>query len=200
MATEIPFIENLKKRIPGLEKNWSRYKYMFRERKVSAKTTLIHQGETLKTIFIVNKGCLRVWFDNRGRDITLGFLFENCAIASLHSYRRTSTKSDFLLESVEPTELYEVKEEDAAQLYRENEELREYLLEYTLERFDHYITFFLSRIRETPEERYLDLISRQPDIISRVPHHYIASYLGISPVFLSRIRNRIWKEHRARSL
>ncbi|TGL93107.1 Crp/Fnr family transcriptional regulator [Leptospira barantonii] len=198
MYSDLPFIENLKRRIPGLEKNWSRYKTMLRERKIPPKTVLIRRGEDNKSIFIVRKGCLRIWFDDDGKDITIAFFFENRVIGSLHSYRGTTASSQFLLESVEPTELYEISGEDAATLYRENDEFKEYLLEYTLERFDTYMRLFLSRIRESPERRYLNLIKEQPDIISRVPQHYIASYLGITPVSLSRIRNRVWKEHKGR--
>ncbi|AYV54061.1 Crp/Fnr family transcriptional regulator [Leptospira kmetyi] len=198
MYTDLPFIENLKRRIPGLEKNWSRYKNMLRERKIPPKTVLIRRGEYNKSIFIVRKGCLRIWFDDDGKDITIAFFFENRVIGSLHSYRGTQAASQFLLESVEATELYEISGEDAATLYRENDEFKEYLLEYTLERFDTYMRLFLSRIRESPERRYLNLIKEQPDIISRVPQHYIASYLGITPVSLSRIRNRVWKEHKGK--
>lgn len=49
---------------------------------------------------------------------------------------------------------------------------------------------FLSRIKNTPQQRYEELLKEYPNIIQRVPQHYIASYLGITPVSLSRIRNR----------
>ncbi|AOP33788.1 cyclic nucleotide-binding protein [Leptospira tipperaryensis] len=196
MISDIPFIENLKKKIPSLDENWPRYKHMLEERTVPPRTVLIHKGEFVKTIFIVKKGCLRIWFDDDGRDITVAFFFENRPITSLHSYRGTNETSGFVLESVETTEFYMVSAENAALIYQENEKLKDFVLEYTLERFDTYMALFLSRIRESPEERYLNLIRQQPDIISRVPQHYIASYLGITPVSLSRIRNRVWKEHK----
>ncbi|EQA43243.1 hypothetical protein LEP1GSC050_1702 [Leptospira broomii serovar Hurstbridge str. 5399] len=97
---------------------------------------------------------------------------------------------------MEPTELYFITEQDAAQIYRENEGIVEYLREFAMERFDAYMVLFLSRIRDSPEQRYLNLVKQQPDILTRVPQHYIASYLGITPVSLSRIRNRVWKEHK----
>jgi hypothetical protein len=58
------------------------------------------------------------------------------------------------------------------------------------QRFRNYSNLFLSRIKDTPRERYEDLILNHPEIIKRVPQHYIASYLGITPTSLSRIRNR----------
>ncbi|TGJ98443.1 Crp/Fnr family transcriptional regulator [Leptospira langatensis] len=193
--SDLPLIQQIKKRIPNLEKNWDRYKHMLRERKVPAKTVLFKEGEYAKTIFIVRNGCLRIKFDDNGRDITIAFIFANRAVTSIHSYRGTHKESRFGLESIEPSEIYYITEEDATTLYKENEGLKEILLEFTLERFENYLGLFLSRIRDSPEERYLNLIKQQPDIVSRIPQHYIASYLGITPVSLSRIRNRVWKEH-----
>ena len=59
------------------------------------------------------------------------------------------------------------------------------------ERTFHYMQHFLSFIRDTPQERYLNLLNQKPHIIQRVPQHYIASYLGISTVHLSRIKKKI---------
>ncbi len=194
--SELPIIEYVKKRIPGLEENWHKYKHMLQEKTVPAKTILITKGQHTKDIFIVRKGCLRLCFDDEGKDITMAFFFENRAVTSLHTYRGTVKTSKLSIESIEPTDLYIIKEEDALKLYQEMEEVKEYLLEYVMERFDAYLTLFLSRIKDSPEERYLNLIKEQPDLINRIPQHYIASYLGITPVSLSRIRNRVWKEHK----
>ena len=61
------------------------------------------------------------------------------------------------------------------------------------QRLEHYISLFLSRIRDTPQQRYWDLVADHPEIVRRVPQHYIASYLGITAVSLSRIRNKTGK-------
>ena len=62
--------------------------------------------------------------------------------------------------------------------------------EKIIERFSFYQHLFLSRIKNTPQQRYEELLKEYPNIIQRVPQHYIASCLGITPVSLSRIRNR----------
>ena len=59
-----------------------------------------------------------------------------------------------------------------------------------LDRMIHYSELFLSRIKETPQQRYEALVKEHPEIITQIPQHYIATYLGISPVSLSRIRGR----------
>ena len=59
------------------------------------------------------------------------------------------------------------------------------------ERFIAYTEYFLSRIKESPEKRYISLLEKRPELVRRVPDHYIASFLGITPVSLSRIKKRI---------
>ena len=69
-------------------------------------------------------------------------------------------------------------------------ELQKELAEFALSRMIDYSHLFLSRIKDTPQERYENLVAEHPEIISRIPQHFIASYLGITPVSLSRIRSR----------
>ncbi len=71
--------------------------------------------------------------------------------------------------------------------------MQKFMNELLLRRFMHYAKLFFSRIKDKPAERYEDLIKNHPNILRRVPQHYIASYLGITPVSLSRIRNRAAK-------
>jgi hypothetical protein len=70
-------------------------------------------------------------------------------------------------------------------------EICEQLSDIFLDRQINYMSHFLSFIRDTPKERYLNLLKEKPHIIRRVPQHYIASYLGITSVSLSRIRNAV---------
>ena len=132
---------------------------------IPSKTVLLEEGKIADKIYLVRKGCLRLFFYNEGKDITFQFFFEGDFVASFDSLYR-GTPSLFSLESIEPSE------------------------EKTIERFSFYQHLFLSRIKNTPQQRYEELLKEYPNIIQRVPQHYIASYLGITPVSLSRIRNR----------
>jgi hypothetical protein len=79
-------------------------------------------------------------------------------------------------------------------LSRDNAFLKE-MVEIIFDRQIHYMREFMSFIRDTPEERYLNLVRDKPHILQRVPQHYIASYLGITPVHLSRIRNKTGRKN-----
>ncbi|MCS3163559.1 Crp/Fnr family transcriptional regulator [Bacteroides fragilis] len=135
------------------------------------------------------KVLLRLFFYNEGKDITFQFFFEGDFVASFDSlYKRKP--SLFSLESIEQTEVFAIKREDFYSLMEQTPLLKREYEEKLIERFHVYQQLFLSRIKNTPQQRYEELLREYPGIIQRVPQHYIASYLGITPVSLSRIRNR----------
>jgi len=67
------------------------------------------------------------------------------------------------------------------------------MLDFIAGRQFHYMKQLISFIKDKPQDRYLNLLRDHPEIVQRVPQHYIASYLGITPVSLSRIRNKLLK-------
>lgn len=156
---------------------------------VPSKTVLLEEGKVARKLYFVRKGCLRLFFYSAGRDVTFQFFFEGDFVASFDSlYKRTP--SLFFLESIEPTELQVISRDDFFNLIEGDSSLRQKYEEKIIDRFHAYQQLFLSRIRNTPQQRYEELLKEYPNIIKRVPQHYIASYLGITPVSLSRIRNR----------
>jgi CRP-like cAMP-binding protein len=77
--------------------------------------------------------------------------------------------------------------------------LREQFMSLLVRRMGDYGRLFLSRIKDSPQERYQTLLREQPEIVRRVPQHYVASYLGITPVSLSRIRGRLLRKNQGSS-
>ncbi len=156
---------------------------------VPARTILLEEGKVADKLYWIRKGCLRLFFCNDGKDITFQFFFEGDFVASFDSlYNRQP--SLFSLESIEPAELSAIEWADFYALVRREPSLRRAYEAKLVERFRTYQLLFLSRIKNTPRQRYEELLKEYPDIARRVPQHYIASYLGITPVSLSRIRNR----------
>ena len=156
---------------------------------IPAKTVLLEKGKVADRLYLIRKGCLRLYFYNEGNDITFQFFFENDFVASFDSlyYHQPSS---FYLESIEPTEVTVIQRDDFYRLIDESIEARKLYEEKLIERFHTYQQLFLDHIKYTPQQRYEKLVKDEPLIIQRVPQHYIASYLGITPVSLSRIRNR----------
>lgn len=166
-----------------------RFDDFFTEREIPAKTLLLREGEISGFVHYVEKGCLRQWFNKDGKDITCQFFFEGQPVASIDSFI-TNQPSMFNIETIEPSVVVSIDKEHFGQLRQMFPEFGEGFQQYIFQRFRNYAQLFLSRIKDTPRERYADLIKNHPEIVKRVPQHYIASYLGITPISLSRIRNR----------
>ena len=77
-----------KDKFPHLIQHWDTYIGMHKRIEVPARTVLLHEGEISKRSFVVEKGCLRVWFNNNGKDTTFQFFFEGEGLASLESFRK----------------------------------------------------------------------------------------------------------------
>ena len=168
---------------------WSGIKDSFEQRTIPSKTVLLNEGEVAKNLYYIEKGCLRLYFYNEGKDITFQFFFEESIVASFDSMY-AGLPSLFSLESIEPTTIRTVSKKDFYDLVNKRPEAKQEYEHKIIDRFHTYQKLFLSRIKNTPQQRYEELLKEYPHILQRVPQHYIASYLGITPVSLSRIRNR----------
>lgn len=156
---------------------------------IPSKTILLKDGNVADKLYLIRKGCMRLFFYHEGKDITFQFFFEGDFVASFDSlYKRQP--SLFFLESIEPTEVFVIKRDDFYALIETVPSLKKYYEEKLIECFHVYQQLFLSRIKNTPQQRYEELLREYPNIIQRVPQHYIASYLGVTSVSLSRIKNR----------
>ena len=80
---------------------WSKFRHLFKRQEVPAKTILLQEGQISRTMFFVEKGCLRTWVNNDGKEITTQFFFEGDKVASIESYR-TNQPSLYSIESLEP--------------------------------------------------------------------------------------------------
>jgi CRP-like cAMP-binding protein len=170
--------------------DWEKYGHLIKEKTIPPKTILLNEGEVSRNAYFIRDGCLRLWFNNKGKDITFQFFFENEAVSSVESFR-SGEPSLFSIESVEPTKVYVISKKSFEQIFMSDPVYAALVQETMVKRMSHYSRLFMSYIKNTPEERYRDLLKNSPHIIKRVPQHYIASYLGITSVSLSRIRNRV---------
>lgn len=172
---------------------WQSYINCFNRIEVSAKTVLLNEGDISKKIYLIEKGCIRVWFNNNGKDITFQFFFENSTVASIESFRK-KIPSPVAIETIEPCTLWYIHKKDADRIINEITAipaLRDKFIDAIFDRTFNYMKHFFSFIKDTPQQRYLNLLKEKPQIVKRVPQHYIASYLGISTVHLSRIKNKL---------
>ncbi|MFP7655093.1 Crp/Fnr family transcriptional regulator [Chryseobacterium proteolyticum] len=161
----------------------------FEQEELPNKTLLTEEGKMARKFYYLKKGVARGWLNNDGKEITFQFLFEGNFISSWESLFYNSP-SIYNIETIEPCTVYSTSIEDFRQIIENNPDSKELYYSYLQERLLKYQKLFISRIKDSAEERYNELIKQSPEIFRRVPQYYIASYLGITSVSLSRIRGK----------
>ncbi|AEJ23593.1 Crp/Fnr family transcriptional regulator [Weissella koreensis KACC 15510] len=156
----------------------------------AANKTLLFEGDIADKIYFIEKGAIRLWNNDDGKEITFQFFFEGQVVSSYESFY-LKNPSVFSIETIEETDVLVLEKEKLDILLIDSPDLLKIMMNQLSERFIVYTEYFLSRIKESPEERYLSLLEKNSELIKRVPAQYIASFLGITPVSLSRIKNRI---------
>lgn len=154
---------------------------------VKKNTDLQPIGHTCKTIYFINKGVARIYYFKDGVDITESFSFENNIIARIESLF-TGKPSRKAIQILEDSEIVAINSTLLFKLYDKFPEV-ERLFRLI---FESAYVDTVNRIESiqfhSAEERYKALIKDAPNVLKRVPLKYIASYLGITQVSLSRIR------------
>jgi CRP-like cAMP-binding protein len=164
-------------------------------RTVKKGTTLLKEGQKSNYGYFVLKGCIRTYYMIDGDEKTTAFYTEmegltpHCAINKAPSEFYISCVEDTILIVTDPD-----TEADSFIKFPKFESLCRILSEDLLAKqqinFDAFKT-------SSPEQRYLNLLEQRPDLAQRVPQHQLASYLGIKPQSLSRLRARIVEKNKA---
>jgi len=170
--------------------DWEDFQYLFNKLEIPSKTMLLQEGQISRSMFFIEKGCLRTWINNDGQEITTQFFFEGDVVSSIESFR-TNQPSFYSIDSLEPCILQTISQIDFQNILELSPKLKMKLEEHLFKRLFHYQQILYSFLKNNPQKRYEELIINYPHIVQRVPQHYIASYLGITSVSLSRIRNRL---------
>ncbi|MFT2011602.1 Crp/Fnr family transcriptional regulator [Pontibacter sp. 13R65] len=166
----------------------------FKVIQVPARQHLTQIGEREKHLYFVVTGVLRLYcIDSKGEEATI-FLFSENQFASSYSSFVTSKPSDQGLQTLEECTLLSIKKEEFINLEATSINMNVLTRRIADQRFINAQQVFMNHIMHTPEERYLQFEQNHSQLLLRVPQHIIASYLGITPVSLSRIRNRISKK------
>ena len=139
----------------------------------------------------VVKGAFRSFFiDNEGKEHTVQIAVEDWFVSDFYSYI-TQTPATLFVEALEGSVLFQMKYDEIEKLCSEIHSLSEYYRITTERAFAFSRMRALSNISKTAEERYSELLKRYPGIVTRVPQKIIASYLGMSPEFLSKIKRKV---------
>ncbi|WP_262484065.1 MULTISPECIES: Crp/Fnr family transcriptional regulator [unclassified Chryseobacterium] len=155
------------------------------------KQYLLQEGDVCKCLSFVNKGLLKSYFtDEKGGENINMFAFEGWWISDFKSFINHE-KAVLNIDAVEETELLMITLEDYDKLMLKIPVMDRYfriLYQNSLVTKDYRL---IASNSYTAEEKYLQLVQKNPEMIKRVPHNLIASYLGLAPETISRIRKKI---------
>ncbi|MGN7203690.1 Crp/Fnr family transcriptional regulator [Pedobacter sp. SAFR-022] len=161
---------------------------MLRTASFKKKAFLHEAGDVCRANYFVVKGCLRLYFiDIKGAEQTTQFAIENWWISDLTSFL-FQKHSDFYIQAAEATEVIVIDRQHYDELFEKLPKMEKYF------RLIYQKLHQASQIRikylysQTAEERYTNFSSSFPEFVQRVPQYMLASYLGFTPEFLSKIR------------
>ncbi|MGO3109949.1 Crp/Fnr family transcriptional regulator [Sphingobacterium sp. JB170] len=163
----------------------------FTFKKIRRKQYILQEGDICKNMVFINKGLLKSYrLDEKGGEHITVFGWEGWWISDLKSFLQQIPATLFI-DAVKDTELLVISREDYEELTLAVPVMNRYfriLYENSLVTKDERL---ISLNRYTAEEKFQRLIDYNPEMIQRVPQHLIASYLGLAPATLSRIRKRL---------
>lgn len=165
----------------------------FERKDFKKKTTLITAGETTKEVYLILKGCIRLYHIKEGNDISICFFTEGIFCGYYDSFV-SGQPGGYYMETLEDCTVLALSHQNYRKLFDEFPGMQEFTLKIVEERFTAMQQLFTTQLLQTPEERYLQLQKNRPDLLNRIPQHQIATYLGVTPVSLSRIRKRSLKK------
>jgi CRP-like cAMP-binding protein len=167
---------------------WEKYKHLWHLTDLPARSLIFREGDIPRKIYLIKQGAARAWFNHDDKDICFQFFFEADVIYASESIRKKAP-SPFSAETLEPSQVYWMGAADLEKI-RQDAPLYNLILDKVVERQSEFMRHFFTFLKDSPQQRYEDLLKNKPEIIRRVPLQYIASYLGITQVSLSRIRAR----------
>lgn len=186
MQTLIKYFE----KIGFKENDLTEFLNCIKTREFDANELILSEGQTENYLSFIDSGIVRYYAVSNNKEITFDFAFENtfyCAYDSFYSRNKT----EIYIQTITDCKLYSISFDNLAMLYTKCETAKtlgriatEYLLSKKVKRE-------LDLLIKTPQQRYESLFTEQPKLIQLIPQKHIASYIGVVPETLSRIRKRI---------
>lgn len=154
-------------------------------------TIILEQGEYCNYTYFILKGCLRIYtLNDSGKEQILHFAIENWWITDLTSFLN-KTKSRFYIQALEDSEIIKISYEKYNYLLEEIPNFNKFIRTIFQLSFANLQEHFIDTLNRSGEARYLAFIEKNPQMTQRISQYMIASYLGLTPEFISKIRKNL---------
>lgn len=164
------------------------------QRNVKRRQMILQEGFVCKHYSFVVSGCFRMYgLDDKGYEHNIQFAAEGDWISDIGSFH-SQKPSKLFIEAIEPAEIIQIEQQELYFLYRNIPKLDRIFKVLIENKFVELQTRVLQTFSSTAQERYLSFLEQYPHLSNRLPNTQIASYLGITPEFLSKVRKDLSKK------
>ena len=165
----------------------------FKTKLVKKNNYLLRQGDTCKDLVFVQKGCLRLYYLKDDIEVSVWFAFEQSSAIEIYSFI-SENPSNYFLQAIEDSEVLCLKKTELNKLYQDQPKMQEMMRNFWEDVILNLVNRFTALQKDSAEKRYLDLLNK-PAYLETIPQKYLASFIGVTPTSLSRIRKQISKTH-----
>lgn len=171
--------------------DWNIFSSKLIRREFSKKKPILETGHVENYLSFIEKGFVRYYIPREDNDLTFAFVFDGEFTSGYDSFI-TRQPANYTIEALADTVLWCISYNDLQDIYAETK------IGNTIGRLASEGLFLqkskreLSLLNDSAEQRYRNLFTEQPQLIQKIPQKYLASYIGITPQALSRIRKRIY--------
>ena len=162
-------------------------------KKVNKKDYLLKEGEICKDIFYVQKGLLRVYIINDGKEVNTWFVKEGDFITSISSFHK-QTPSEHYIDALEDCEIISIKKATLDFIMKNNHKAALFANNELFNKLCDYQEQASALRFMSAENRYTYLVEKQTEIFNRLSQKHLASYLGVDTTYLSKIISKYKKE------
>lgn len=184
-------LKNISKHLLLSDEEVNYFTSLLKAKKLRKKQFLLEEGEVCIHECFVNRGCLRMYsLNDNGHEHILQFATTDWWIGDQYSFI-TGLPSAYFIDTLEESEVLLIEKNNLEQLYVQVPKFERF---FRIAFQNSYVALqrrILSGLSQTAEEKYLDFVNRYPDLEQKIAQHQVASYLGITPESLSRIRKQL---------
>ncbi|MGE0589249.1 MAG: Crp/Fnr family transcriptional regulator [Cyclobacteriaceae bacterium] len=177
--------------LPLTEEETSELQKRVSQKTVKRRQFILSAGEVCKHYNFIVEGCFKMYkVDETAKEHNLHFAVENQWITDIGSFH-SEQPSQLYIEAVEPSIVLQISKSDLIHFYEHSIKFNRIFRVMIEDEFVRLQNRLLQTISTTAEQRYLEFIEQYPDLFNRISNVQVASYLGITPEFLSNIRKKL---------
>ncbi|HEV7781453.1 MAG TPA: cyclic nucleotide-binding domain-containing protein [Chitinophagaceae bacterium] len=161
----------------------------FKTKTVKKNNYLLKPGSVCKDFVFVQKGCVRLYYLQDGIEVSVWFAFQPSSAIEIYSFI-SGNPSEYFIQAIEDSEVLCLPKAELNKLYKQYPQMQEMMRNFWEDVILNLIKRFTALQKDSAEKRYRDLLNK-PTYLEAIPQKYLASFIGVTPTSLSRIRKQI---------